>query len=44
MIKSIRLRWAGHIAQGEEDRCVEHFGGEEYHIEGPGVDERIIIK
>ena len=28
VIKSRRLRWAGHVAcMGEEDRCIQGFGG-----------------
>jgi len=28
VIKSRRIRWAGHVARmGAEDRCIEGFGG-----------------
>jgi hypothetical protein len=29
---------------GDEERCIQGFGGEENHLEDPGVDGRIIIK
>jgi hypothetical protein len=28
VIKSRRLRWAGHVARGGEERCIQGFSGE----------------
>ena len=28
VIKSRRMRWAGHVARMEEERCIKGFGGE----------------
>ena len=49
MIKSRRMRWAGHVARmGGEERCIQGFGGETRrerdHLEDPGTDGRIILR
>jgi hypothetical protein len=37
VIKSRRMRWAGHVApMGGEERCVQGFGGETWGKETPG--------
>jgi len=48
MIKSRRMRWAGHVARmGVQKRCIQGFGGgnlrEILYLEDPGVDERKIL-
>jgi hypothetical protein len=48
VIKSRRLRWAGHVARmgrGEVHRGFRRGNPREgVHLEGPGVDGRIILK
>jgi hypothetical protein len=47
VIKSRKMRWAGHVARMEERRGVYRVlvgkPGERDHLEDPGVDVRIII-
>jgi len=48
VIKSIRMRWAGHVARMGRGKL--HIGfwwenlRERDHLEDPGVDERIILR
>jgi hypothetical protein len=42
MIKSRRMRWAGHVAHMEERFWWENLT-ERDHLEDPGVDGRIIL-
>jgi hypothetical protein len=48
MIKSRRMRWAGHVARMGKKRCTQGFGREtwreEDHLEDLGVDGRIILR
>ena len=49
MIKSKRMRWAGHVARvGERREACAGFGWgnlkERDHLEGPSVDGRIILR
>jgi len=48
MIKSRRMRWAGHVARmGERRRICRVFVGKpdrKNHLKDPGVDGRIILK
>jgi hypothetical protein len=49
VIKSRRIRWAGHVARmGGKERCIPDFGGETRGKattwETPGADGRIILK
>jgi hypothetical protein len=48
VIKSIRMRWAGHAARmGIEEVCTGFWWGnvrEGGHLEDPGIDGRIILK
>jgi len=49
VIKSRRMRWAGHVANmGEGEMCVQGFGGgnlrERDHLGDPGIDGRIILR
>jgi hypothetical protein len=48
VIKSRRMRWAGHVEHmGEEERCLQGVGGETWerdHLEDLDVARRIILK
>ena len=49
VIKSIRIRWTGHVAHMGERRgvyrvLVEKPNGTREHLENPGVDGRIILR
>jgi len=48
LIKSVRMRWAGHVARmGREERFVHGFGRdlrERGHLGDPDVDGRIILR
>jgi hypothetical protein len=46
IIKSRRMRWAGHVARMEDEKCVQNFGCLMgiLHEEGQDVDERTILK
>ena len=43
VIKSRRMRWAGHVARMEERFWWENLT-ERKHLEDPGVDGRIILR
>jgi len=42
MIKSRRMRWAGHVARMGKRRGMYRVLGERFHMEDRGVDGRII--
>jgi hypothetical protein len=49
VIKSIKMRWAGHVARmGGEKRCMQGFWSgtlrERDHLEDSGIDCRIILR
>jgi hypothetical protein len=48
MIKSRRIRWAGHVERmGRGEACTGYWWGNmrgRGHLEDPGVDERIILR
>jgi hypothetical protein len=49
VIKSRRMRWAGHVASmGGKERCIQGFGRgnlrERNHLGDPGVDGTIILR
>jgi hypothetical protein len=47
VIKSIRMRWAGHVARMGGEACTEFWWGnlrERDHWGDPGVDGRIILR
>jgi hypothetical protein len=45
VIRSRRLRWAGHVARmGERRGAYRALVGKGNHLEDPGVDGRIILK
>jgi hypothetical protein len=48
VMKSRRMRWAGHVAgMGERGDYAGFWWGnfrEKYHLEDPGVDGRIILR
>jgi hypothetical protein len=46
VMKSRRMRWAGHVACMVETRCMQGFVGESEgdHLQDPGIDGRIIVK
>ena len=47
VIKSRRMRWAGHVSRVGEGMCIQVFGreiGGKDHLGDPGVDWRIILR
>jgi len=43
VIKSRKMRWAGHVERVGESRRMQGLGGDRGYFEGPGVDGRIIL-